>query len=85
MDVAIRNLRKLSRQQPDALIDLAQLEALAGHRDEALRILLPLERSYQSGKHLMIEFARVYAALGDEPNTVKWLERSMDAREMPAI
>jgi TolB-like protein/Tfp pilus assembly protein PilF len=85
MDVAIKNLRKLSRQQPDALMALAHLEALAGHRDEALRILIPLERNYQSGKLFMIDFAHVYAALGDEPNTVKWLERAMDAREMPAI
>lgn len=85
MDVAIRNLRKLSRQQPDALIALAHLEALASHRDEALRILTPLERNYQSGKLFMIDFAYVYAGLDDEPNTVKWLERAMDAREMPAI
>jgi len=85
IDVAIRNLRNLSRQQPDALIALAHLEALAGHRDEALRILTPLERNYQSGKLFMIDFAHVYAGLGDAPNTVKWLERAMEAREMPAI
>jgi TolB-like protein len=84
-DVALRNLRKLSRQQPDALIALAHLEALAGHRHEALRILIPLERNYQSGKMFMIDFAHVYAALGDQPNAVKWLERAMDSREMPAI
>ena len=84
-DEAIRNLRKLSQQLPAALMPLALEEAIAGHRAEALRILAPLERNYQSGKTFMGEFAAVYVALGDEPNTVKWLERAMDAREMPVI
>jgi tetratricopeptide (TPR) repeat protein len=67
----------------DALMTLAAVEAIAGHRDEALLILRPLEKNYQSGKFLMGDFAEVYAALGDEPNTVKWLERAMEAREGP--
>jgi eukaryotic-like serine/threonine-protein kinase len=81
---AIRNLRQLSQKLPGALMTLAAVEAIAGHRDEALRILRPLEQNYQSGKFLMSDFAEVYGALGDEPNTVKWLERAMEAREGPA-
>ena len=75
----------LSQQEPDAAVLLAQVEAARGHREEALRILRPFESNYQTGKILLSDFAGVYAAMGDEPNTVKWLERSMDAREMPAI
>ena len=30
-------------------------------------------------------FALVYALLGDEPNTVKWLERSADLHEWQAL
>jgi lipopolysaccharide biosynthesis regulator YciM len=82
-DAAIRNLRQLSQKQPGALMTLAAVEAIAGHRDDALRILRPLEQNYQSGKFLMSDFAEVYAALGDEPDTVKWLERAMEAREGP--
>jgi serine/threonine protein kinase len=84
IDDAVRNLRGLARE-PDAGVVLAQVEALAGNREEALRILRPWERDYQNGKILMSDFAEVYAALGDEPNTVKWLERAMDSREMPAM
>ncbi len=84
-DAAIRNLRQLSQREPDAVITLAEVEAAAGHREQALRLLLPLERNYQTGKLPMSEFAIAYAAMGDEPNTVKWLERAMEAREMPTI
>jgi TolB-like protein/Tfp pilus assembly protein PilF len=84
-DAAVQNLRTLSRQEPDAAVLLAQLEAARGHREEALSILRPFEINYQTGKILLSDLAGVYAAMGDEPNTVKWLERSMEAREMPAI
>ncbi len=83
-EAAIRNLRGMPREA-DAGVVLAQVEAMAGNREEALRIIGPLERDYQGGKVMMSEFAEVYAALGDEPNTVKWLERSMESREMPAM
>ncbi len=78
---AIANLRKLAQRVPDANIALAEAEARAGHRDEALRILRPFEQNYMNGDIPMFQFALVHAALDDEPNTVKWLERSMDAHE----
>jgi serine/threonine protein kinase/Tfp pilus assembly protein PilF len=78
---AIVNLRKLAQRVPDANIALAQAEARAGRRDDALRILRPFEQNYKNGDIPMFQFALVYAALDDEPSTVKWLERSMDAHE----
>jgi len=82
---AIQNLRKLSKQRPAAQLTLAQAEAAAGHSAEALRIVRPLEQSFEKGKFLAYNFAAVYAAMGDESNAVKWLQRSMDEREMPAF
>jgi hypothetical protein len=32
----------------------------------------------------MYDFAIAYTAMGDAANAVKWMERSMDAREGPA-
>jgi hypothetical protein len=52
---------------------------------EALRIEQPLERNYQNEDVTLFDFAAFYAVLNDEPNTVKWLQRSMDAREAGAI
>jgi len=82
---AIANLRKLAQREPDARVALAQAEARAGHRDEALRTLRPFEQDYKNGDIPMFLFALVYADLDDEPSTVKWLERSMDAHEGGAL
>lgn len=61
-------------------------EGLAsGHPEEAIRIMRPLEKSFENDKFLAYNFATVYAAMGDPSNATKWLERSMDLREMPAI
>ena len=58
---AIANLRKLAQREPDARVALAQAEARAGHRDEALRILRPFEQNYKNGDIPMFLFALVYA------------------------
>jgi len=80
-DKAVANLRRLAERQPRANLALASAEAAAGHREEALRILRPMEENYENGDIPMFQFALIYADLDDEPNTVKWLERSLDARE----
>lgn len=51
IDQAIRNLRGLPNEA-DAEVVLAQVEAMAGNREEALRILRPMERDYLTGKVL---------------------------------
>jgi predicted Zn-dependent protease len=84
-DVAIRNLLTLPQQLPSVQMYLAETKAMAGAPEEALRILVPLEQNYRDGRSFMYDFAAVYAAMDDEPNTVKWMERSMAAREGPAI
>jgi tetratricopeptide (TPR) repeat protein len=78
---AIQNLRKFSQKEPFAGEFLAETEAHAGKRDDALRILRPLERNYQDGHLVLTWAAEIYALMDDEPNTVKWLGRAIDARE----
>jgi tetratricopeptide (TPR) repeat protein len=83
-DSAIPNLRKLAGKEPLARLALAGAEASVGHREEALGIIRPLEKNYQAGDIPMYQFALFYAGLDDEPATVKWLKRSMEAREAGA-
>jgi TolB-like protein/tetratricopeptide (TPR) repeat protein len=78
---AIAKLRKLAERHPLAQLALASAEASTGHRADALRDLAPLERDYQKGRIPMFQFACIHATLGDQPGTVRWLERSMEARE----
>ena len=72
------------RKLPLVKLALAGAEASAGHREEALRILSPMEERYETGNIPAFHLARIHAALGDEPGAVKWLERSMEAREASA-
>jgi hypothetical protein len=44
-----------------------------------------LEEKYPNPGVSMQWFALVYTFLGDEPNTVKWLERSADRHEWQAL
>ena len=81
---ALENLRKLAEKYPLARLTLAGAEASAGHREEALRILAPMEANYEKGNIPNFQFARIHAALGDVAETAKWLNRSMEAREAGA-
>lgn len=78
----LAKLRKLAQQQPAYRATLAVAEAMAGHRDEALRIAHELERE---GPKLMTQVAAIYANVGDEANTVKYLERAIDLHEGAVI
>jgi TolB-like protein/Tfp pilus assembly protein PilF len=82
---AIKGLESLPQGLPSVQLGLAEAKAAAGARDEALALLAPLEQNYRENRIFMSWIAGVYAAMDDEANTVKWLERSMDAREGPAM
>jgi len=83
--LALQGLRKLEHRFPPALVGEAMAEARAGHRQNALTLVRPFEANYQDGRVPMYWFALVYGLLGDEANTVKWLERSADRREWPVL
>ena len=78
---AMDNLRNWSPQRPYAREFLAGAEAHNGNREEALRLLVPLEREYLERHVAVYGLASIRAALDDEPGAVRLLERAIDARE----
>jgi hypothetical protein len=67
----------------------AMLEAWArarvGQKDVALDLLRGLEEKYPNFGLTAQNFALGYGYLGDEENTVKWLERSADRHEWQVL
>jgi len=55
-----------------------------GQKEESLKLLRPLEQGSNAGLPLA-GFARAYAFMGDEPNTVMWLERAADHHEWQVL
>jgi TolB-like protein/cytochrome c-type biogenesis protein CcmH/NrfG len=84
-ELALPVLRQLKQRFPQAQVIEAMAYARAGRREEALRLIAPFEEKYPDPNVAMQWFALVYAFLGDEPNTVKWLERSADRHEFQAL
>ena len=80
-DTARGNLRNWLPQHPYAREFLAGAEAHNGNRQEALRLLIPLEREYLERHVAVYGLAAIRAALDDEPGTVRLLEKAIDARE----
>jgi TolB-like protein/Tfp pilus assembly protein PilF len=78
---AMNNLRNWSPQRPYARVFLAGAEAHNGNREEALRLLIPLERDHLERHVAVYGLASIRAALDDEPGAVRLLERAIDARE----
>jgi len=74
-------LRDFAKRYPHAREFLAAAEAHTGNREEALRLLLPLEQEYQE-KHIAVYgLAAIRAELNDEASAVKLLDKAIDARE----
>jgi serine/threonine protein kinase/tetratricopeptide (TPR) repeat protein len=83
-DQAIQDVAQW-KPHPAAQMIEAMAQARTGHREEALRLIRPFEEKYPNPGAAMQWFALVYAFMGDEPNTVKWLERSADRHEWQAL
>jgi hypothetical protein len=73
-ELALPIFRQLEQRFPLAPVFEAMALAKAGRRKEALWLIGPFEQNYTNSSVL----AEVYALLGDEPNTVKWLQREAD-------
>jgi adenylate cyclase len=84
-DLALADLEPMKKRFPFAPFREAMARARAGQREEALRLIRPFEEKYPNPGVSMQWFAAVYAFMGDEPNTVKWLERSADRHEWGAL
>jgi tetratricopeptide (TPR) repeat protein len=84
-DLALEEIREWKRDFPGAQMFEAMAQAKAGHKEEALRLIRPFEEKYPHPGVGLQWFALVYALMGDEQDTVKWLERSADQREWQAL
>jgi tetratricopeptide (TPR) repeat protein len=84
-ELALPILRQLKQRFPEAQVFEAMAFAKMGQREEALRLIRPFEEKYPNPGVAMQWFALVYGSMGDEPNTVKWLERSADRHEFQAL
>lgn len=84
-NLALPIFERLKQRFPQAPMFEAMARARAGQREDALKLMRPFEENYRSSGVSMGWFAMVYALLGDEPDTVKWLERSADLHEWQAL
>ena len=82
-ELALPIFRQLEQHYPQAQLGEAMALAKNGRKDEALRLIRPYEEDHSS---IPAEWlALVYAFMGDEPNTVKWLQQSADLHETQVL
>jgi TolB-like protein len=84
-DLALPVFRQLKEGFPNAQVFEAMACAKAGQREEALRLIRPYEETYPNPGVTAQWLALVYAFMGDEPNTVRWLDRSADQHEFQVL
>jgi TolB-like protein/Tfp pilus assembly protein PilF len=82
---ALKMLAALPQEYPNVQMTTAIIKARAGDNTGALRLLGPLEKDVDTNGMFYYNLALAYSAMGDAANAAKWLERSMDAREGPAL
>ncbi|HSS76008.1 MAG TPA: tetratricopeptide repeat protein [Thermoanaerobaculia bacterium] len=78
---AFARARKLSPRDANLLSASGYLEALAGKRKEAERILAELERLANRGLPFASQIAGIHAALGHKAIALGWLDTALAARE----
>jgi len=84
-DLALPLFQSLKPQLPQIVLYEAMAFAKAGDRHQALKLIDSFERKYPATDIPMQWLALVYAFMGDESNTMKWLERSADRHEFQAM
>ena len=84
-ELGLPGILELEHRYPPAQFHEAMARARLGQREEALKLIHRLEAQSEEPDTTMHSFALVYAMLGDEANTVKWLERSADRHEFQAM
>jgi predicted Zn-dependent protease len=83
--LALPILQELEARFPPIRLFEAMAYAKAGQREKALELMRPYEVKYPNPGVTLQWFALAYASMNDEPNTVKWLERSADLHEFQAL
>jgi TolB-like protein len=84
-ELALPVFQKMGSGSPAAQAFEAMALAKAGKREEALKLIGPFEDKYPNSGISREWLALVYAFMGDEPNTVKWLQRSADVHEFQVL
>ena len=84
-ELALPIFRELEKRFSPAKVCEAMALAKAGRRSEALQSIRPFEGNYLHSGISAEWLALVYAFLGDEPNTLKWLSRSADLHETQVL
>ena len=70
--------RQLSGDAPDVLAQLGMLSAMQGRREPARRVIEQL-RALSAARYVSpVNFAIVYAALGERDSAFEWLARAAD-------
>jgi len=77
--------RSIHGRNVNSAIVEAWTRAMAGDREEALRLIRPYEEKYPNVDVALQGLALTYGWLNDEPGALKWLERSADAREWQVL
>ncbi len=84
-ELALPLYRQLEQRFPAARVWEAMALAKEGQRDEALRLIRPFEEKLPAPGMATEWLAVVYAFMGDQPNTLKWLRQSADLHETQAL
>lgn len=84
-ELALKIYKLLEPRMPQIRMQEAMAYAAAGQRAEALRLMRPFEEKYPDSGIPAQWLALVYAPLGDEANTLQWLERSADRHEFQIL
>jgi TolB-like protein/tetratricopeptide (TPR) repeat protein len=84
-ELALPIFRQLKQRFPPAQVCEAMAMAKGGRKEEALRLIRPYEEKYPNPGIAMEWLALAYAFMGDEPNTLKWLQRSADLHEFQVL
>jgi Tfp pilus assembly protein PilF len=84
-DLAPPLARSLKQQFRRAAILEAAALARTGRRQDALRIERSIEEKFPDSDVAATDLSFFYSYLGDEPNTMKWLEWAADQRDMRVL
>ena len=83
-DLALAEYAQISPAGPIGQMVRAQALASGGRREDALRLIRPMEANYR-GFLPAVSFAAVYGFLGDEENAMKWLDRSAEDHDFSLL
>jgi serine/threonine-protein kinase len=76
----VRQWSEMLGHTPEAMLGVAQCQAAAGNREEALRLLGGIPADTLSNGILMRAVGLVHAALGDNDEAIRWFEKAMALR-----